>query len=226
MKRRRAPRGSGEQLHDEILDATTDLLLETGHAKEVSIRSVAQRVGVTPPSIYLHFTDKDALLDAVCARYFEKLDEEMQAAAAGQPAAIDAMRAQGLAYVRFALKTPELYRIATMGEGRPGSDVDMMLNNSAFIHIRNTVELLMSEGILPEHDPTTMALELWTAAHGVAAMLISRPYLPWGEAEEFADRVLRTVVVGQIVSGAIRPTTDPQDAIAQLKGLLNAQDSR
>jgi hypothetical protein len=86
--------------------------------------------------------------------------------------------------------------------------------------------LLMSEGILPKHDSTTMALELWTAAHGVAAMLISRPYLPWGEAEEFADRVLRTVVVGQIVSGAIGLTTDPQDVLAQLKGLLNAQDSR
>ncbi len=69
-------------MRDEILDATTDLLLETGHAKEVSIRSVAQRVGVTPPSIYLHFADKDALLDAVCARYFEKLDEEMQQVAA------------------------------------------------------------------------------------------------------------------------------------------------
>ncbi|MDT5161512.1 MAG: hypothetical protein QOC90_1822, partial [Mycobacterium sp.] len=41
MKRRRAPRGSGEQLREEILDATTELLLETGHAKEVSIRSVA-----------------------------------------------------------------------------------------------------------------------------------------------------------------------------------------
>ena len=226
MKRRRAPRGSGEQLRDEILDATTDLLLETGHAKEVSIRSVAQRVGVTPPSIYLHFTDKDALLDAVCARYFEKLDEEMQAAAAGQPSAIDALRAQGLAYVRFAVKTPELYRIATMGEGRPGSDVDTMLNKSAFVHIRNTVETLMAEGILPENDSTTVALELWTAAHGVAAMLISRPYLPWGETEEFADRVLRAVVVGEIVCGAIGPATAPQDAVAQLKGLLNAQHSR
>src|SRR4029450_1591391 len=84
-RRRRAPRGSGEQLRDEILDATTELLLETGHAKAVSIRSVAQRVGVTPPSIYLHFADKDALLDAVCARYFEKLDEEMQRVAADQP---------------------------------------------------------------------------------------------------------------------------------------------
>ncbi|MGV0801456.1 TetR/AcrR family transcriptional regulator, partial [Mycolicibacterium elephantis] len=128
MKRRRAPRGSGEQLRDEILDATTDLLLETGNAKAVSIRSVAQRVGVTPPSIYLHFADKDALLDAVCVRYFEKLDEEMQGLAADAPSAIEVLRAQGLAYIRFAVKTPELYRIATMGEGRPGSDVDMMLN--------------------------------------------------------------------------------------------------
>ena len=121
MRRRRSPRGSGEQLRDEILDATTELLLETGHAKAVSIRSVAERVGVTPPSIYLHFADKDALLDAVCARYFEKLDEEMQRAAAGQPTAIEVLRAQGLAYVRFAIATPELYRIATMGEGGPAA---------------------------------------------------------------------------------------------------------
>jgi AcrR family transcriptional regulator len=224
MKRRRAPRGSGEQLRDEVLDATTDLLLETGHAKDVSIRSVAQRVGVTPPSIYLHFTDKDALLDAVCARYFEKLDEEMQRAAMDQPSSIEALRAQGLAYVRFATKTPELYRIATMGEGRPGSDVDIMLNASAFVHMRNTVEMLMAEGILAKGDSTAIALKLWTIAHGVAAMLISRPYLPWGDAEEFADGVLRAGVVGEIVSGAIGPTTTPpQEVVAALKGMLNEQ---
>src|SRR2546421_757226 len=116
LRRARAPRGSGDRLRDEILEAATDLLLETGHANAVSIRSVAERVGVTPPSIYLHFADKDALLDAVCARYFEKLDEEMQRVAADQASTIDVLRAQGLAYVRFALKNPELYRIAMMSE--------------------------------------------------------------------------------------------------------------
>ena len=134
------------------------MLLETGHAKAVSIRSVAQRVGVTPPSIYLHFADKDALLDAVCARYFEKLDEEMQRVAADQPSTVDVLRAQGLAYVRFATQTPELYRIATMGEGRPGSDIDTTLNSSAFLHLRNSVESLMAEGVYPPGDPTTAAL--------------------------------------------------------------------
>jgi len=226
VRRRRAPRGSGEQLRDEILDATTDLLLETGHAKEVAIRSVAQRVGVTPPSIYLHFADKDALLDAVCARYFEKLDAEMQRMAADQPSSIEVLRAQGLAYVRFAMKTPELYRIATMGEGSPGSDIDITLNNSAFRHMRNSVETLMSEGIFPAGDSTTVALELWTAAHGVAALLISKPYLPWGDVEEFADRVLRAVCIGEIVSGAIGPDTTPQETVAMVKGLLDEQLGR
>jgi AcrR family transcriptional regulator len=226
LRRRRAPRGSGEQLRDEILDATTELLLKTGHAKEVSIRSVAQRVGVTPPSIYLHFADKDALLDAVCARYLEKLDEEMQQVAAEQSSAIEVLRAQGLAYVRFAMKTPELYRIATMGEGRPDSDVDMTLNTSAFAHLRSAVADLMAEGTYPQGDSTAYALELWTAAHGVAALLISRPYLPWGDAEEFADRVLRAVCCGHIVTGLIGPITSPQETVAQLKGLANEQQDR
>ena len=207
LKRRRAPRGSGEQLRDEILDATTELLLETGHAKAVSIRSVAQRVGVTPPSIYLHFADKDALLDAVCARYFEKLDEEMQRVSADQPSTVEVLRAQGLAYVRFAMQTPELYRIATMGEGRPGSDIDTTLNSSAFQHLRNSVEKLIDEGIYPPGDPTMAAMQLLTAAHGIAALLISKPYLPWGDVEEFADRTLSAAVSGPHRARPRRRTT-------------------
>ena len=218
-RRRRAPRGSGDQLRDEILDATTELLLETGHAKSVSIRSVAQRVGVTPPSIYLHFEDKDALLDAVCARYFEKLDAEMQLAAAGQPTPLDVLRALGQAYVRFALQTPELYRIATMSEGRPGSDVDVTLNSSAFVHMRAGVQAMMDEGIYVEDDATRIALELWAAAHGVAALLITKPHLPWGDIEEFTDRVLRAVCCGQIVSGIIGYDTCPQDSVDMLMKL-------
>jgi AcrR family transcriptional regulator len=210
-------------LRAEILDATTELLLETGNAKAVSIRSVAQRVGVTSPSIYLHFEDKDALLDAVCGRYFEKLDEEMQRVAVDQPSTIDVLRAQGLAYVRFALKTPELYRIAMMGESQQGSDVDMALNTSAFVHMCNTVESLMGEGIYPQGDPTAKALELWTVGHGVAALMISRPYLPWGDADEFADRVMRSVCVGHILSGAVDPDLPPAEAIALLKGMFDEQ---
>lgn len=217
LKRRRAARGSGEHLREEILDATTHLLMETGHAKDVSIRAVAQRVGVTPPSIYLHFTDKDALLDAVCARYFEHLDDVMQQVAREQPSTIDRLRAQGLAYVRFAMANPELYRIATMGEGRPGSDVDVTLNSSAFVHMRASVESLMAEGVYPPGDVTMAAMELWTVAHGVAALLISRPYLPFGDVDAFADRVMSSACCGHIVTGMIGTDVPPQETVARIK---------
>lgn len=216
LRRRRAPRGSGDLLHDQILDAATELLLETGHAKAVSIRSVAQRVGVTPPSIYLHFVDKDTLLDAVCARYFEKLDEEMQRVSAGQPSTIDVLRAQGLAYVRFATDTPELYRIATMGEWRSGSDVDTALTSSAFEHMCATVQVLMNEGSCPPGDATAVALQLWSAAHGVASLLIAKPHLPFGDPNEFADRVLGAVFCGHIVAGLVGDDATPDETIAWL----------
>ncbi|VEG57295.1 TetR family transcriptional regulator [Mycolicibacterium aurum] len=225
-RRRRAPRGSGDQLRDDILDATTELLLETGDAAAVSIRSVAQRVGVTPPSIYLHFADKTALLDEVCCRYFEKLDDEMQAVAGAYTGAIDVLRAQGMAYLRFALKTPVLYRIAMMGHGQPGSDVDVALNSSAFGHLRATVQALIAEGTYPPGDPTTLALELWTAVHGIAAMFISRPYLPWGDMEQFGDRLMRSVCSGHIVSGAVRPGEPPQEVVGWLKEVAGERQRR
>ncbi|MDT5022702.1 MAG: hypothetical protein QOI33_3226 [Mycobacterium sp.] len=219
LRRRRAPRGSGDLLRDEILDAATDLLLDIGQAKAVSIRSVAERVGVTPPSIYLHFQDKDALLDAVCARYFEKLDDEMQRVAAMQPSTAEVLRAQGLAYVRFATENPELYRIATMGEWKSDSSVDAALANSAFEHICATVEALMAEGVFLAGDATGVALELWSAAHGVAALLIAKPHLPFGEADVFTDRVLRTVFSGNMVTGVVGADATPQQVVERLTAL-------
>ncbi len=210
LRRARAPRGLGERLRDEILEAATGLLLETGHARSVSIRSVAQRVGVTPPSIYLHFSDKEALMDAVCARYFEKLDRKMQRVATEHASSVEVLRAQGMAYVRFAIANPELYRIATMGEWRSGSSVDVTLDSSAFKHMRDTVQKLMDDGVYLSDDPTRVALQMWSAAHGVAAMLIAKPHLPFGDAEAFADRVLCSVFCGQVVIGYCGAEATPQ----------------
>lgn len=214
QRRARAPRGSGDRLRDEILDAATGLLLETGNAKSVSIRSVAQRVGITPPSIYLHFADKDALMDAVCARYFAALDVRMQRLAAEHTSPVAVLRAQGLAYIGFVIQTPELYRIATMGEWRSGSNIDVVLDSSAFKHMRATVQKLMDDGVYLPDDPTTVALEFWSAVHGVAAMLIAKPHLPFGDAEAFADRVLCSVFCGRVVAGFAGSDATPQELMA------------
>jgi len=200
LRRQRAPRGSGAQLREEILDAATDLLLQTGDEKAVSIRSVAQRVRVTPPSVYLHFAAKDELMNAVCARHLERLGEVMLRAATDHTSTIERLRAQGRAYVRWAVDNPELYRIAVMGRGQPDNDVDRALKSYASVHLCTSIQTLMIEGIYPQGDPAAVALELWAAAHGIASLLVSRPYLPWGDIEEFADRVITAACRGRIMA--------------------------
>ena len=112
--RRRAKRGEGERLREEILAAARDLLAESQDADAVSVRMVADKVGVSTPSIYLHFADKAALLDAVCEAVFAELDQLMEASAAVTDDPFDGLRLRGLAYSRFALANPEQYRLAMM----------------------------------------------------------------------------------------------------------------
>jgi hypothetical protein len=82
-----------------------------------------------------------------------------------------------------------------------------------------TVETLMGEGVLAPGDATGLALELWSAAHGVAALLIAKPHLPFGDAEAFTDRVLRAVFAGNMVAGLIGADATPQQVVESLTAL-------
>lgn len=198
-RRRRAQRGSGEQLRAEIIDAAKTLLATSGSAEAMSIRAVADAVGVTAPSIYLHFADKDDLLSAVVIDVFAELDVAMLAAADGVSAPLERLRAYGLAYVNFAVSHPEHYRIATM-DPCPRPDVDEVLASSAFEHFNETVKLCMDAGIFVAGDPLPITLELWAAAHGIAALMITKPLLPWGDLQAVADRALCAAVLGRAVA--------------------------
>ena len=206
-------------MRDTIVDAATELLVETGCAKAVSIRSVAERAGVTSPSIYLHFADKDALLDAVCAQHFQELDGQMQSAAAECNGTVEVLLALGITYVRFAMKTPVLYRIATMGEPRSPIVVDTAIAKSAFVHLRAVVQTMIDDGIYPPGDANKMAFELWTVIHGVAALFIAKPYWLLDDAEELTDRVLRAVCCGQIAAAIVGYDMSANDAIDHLMRL-------
>jgi AcrR family transcriptional regulator len=81
-RRTRARRGEGERLRGQILEAAERLLVEAGDEQAVTIRDVAEAVGVTPPSVYLHFADKDELLFAISERNFAELDRVTEEAAA------------------------------------------------------------------------------------------------------------------------------------------------
>lgn len=198
-RRARSPRGSGENLAEEIIEAAGELLVENGDDTAMSIRAVANRVGVTPPSIYLHFADKEALLDAVCARYFERLDDEMAAASEGVDGAFRRALNQGMAYVRFAVATPVLYRVAfgkPTSAGHP-SKVDEVLAASAYSRFAGTVTELADEGVFDHAEIADIVLEFWAAAHGIASLMLAKPGLAWGDDFARAEAMLTAMCLGR-----------------------------
>ena len=214
--RRRASRGSGEQLRAEIVAAAKELLARSASSEAVSIRAVADAVGVTSPSIYLHFADKDALIEAVVADVFAELDAAMIVAAEQTEKPLEKLCAFGLAYVTFALDHPEHYRIATMNQPEPGQlaeagTLDQVLADSAFAHMLATVSACMADGIFTDGDPIPVALRLWAAAHGIASLMIAKPFLPWGDKLATANDVLRSAALGHAVNDLMGGAMTPAD---------------
>jgi AcrR family transcriptional regulator len=201
IRRQRLPRGSGGQLREQIIDTATELIVASGDIKAPSTREVTRALDITAPSLYRHFADKDELLDAVCAKYYRQLGEVMQDATRDIPTALERLHALGMAYVKFAVATPLMYRVATGAPPRRGSDFDETLISSAFVHLQETVQELIDQKFFPPGDSVAPALQLWAAAHGVASLLVSKPYLPWGDVEAFTNNVLRAVCIGQAVDG-------------------------
>lgn len=190
--RARASRGHGERLRTEILDATESLLADTGSEDAVSIRSVADAVGVTPPSIYRHFPDKNHLIFEVCVRCFDEL-----AAVIGEAVDDDPMltfRRQAKAYLLFGVEHPEQYRVMFMGryELTPEEFADEMLTEaSAFGMLNTTVRRLLDSGRVraPLADVGTvhLSLLLWSAIHGVTSLLVAKPTIPWPPVDELIE---------------------------------------
>lgn len=177
--RRRARKGEGPALREEILAAARALLTQTGSEDAVSIRAVAAAAGVSTPAVYLHFADKTALLDAVCAAVFEDLDADMQAARAGVEDPMRALREFGLAYVRFAAAHPEEYRIALMSRVHQGLAGEATIEESpAFEHLLELVRECQASGAFAQEvDPLRIGMTLWATAHGIAALTVTKPQL-------------------------------------------------
>lgn len=200
-RRPRARKGQGLRLREEIMAATERLLLDTGSAAAVSIRGIAEAVGVTPPSIYRHFADKDTLVGEVCARHFAFLGAELDAAAAGLTDPVEQLIARGRAYIRFGLANPEPYRILFMTRLDRVPELKQqgwLAKSEIFAIVVANVAACVEAGLTrPEHsDPHRLGLTLWAAVNGLTSLIISKPFLelPDGFIDEYVATCVRGIV--------------------------------
>ena len=199
-RRMRARRGEGSKLREQIVEAATRLLVETGDEESVSIRAVSEAVGVTPPSIYLHFADKNELIFAICERTLGELDRATIEARQGSDDPVESLLLCGRAYVRFGLANPEPYRVLFMRKPTATPHpwrYEKIVSSSAFGHLFEAVAAAVAAGRL-EGDPMLVSIYLWSAVHGLTSLLISKPDFPWPDVDQLVDQVTRAALHGVV----------------------------
>lgn len=197
--RRRARRGQGELLREEILEAAERLLLQTGDEEAVSIRAVAEAAGVTPPSIYLHFADKSELIFAVCEKHFVEFDRLLEEAGARSDDPVESLRLRGRAYIRFGMDNPGPYRILFMSKPAAVPEAwtpERLMQSASFVHLVEAVQRCLDAGALAPREPLLIASTLWASVHGITSLLITHEDFPWPDRDGLIEFVLNVLLQG------------------------------
>ncbi|WP_423917022.1 TetR/AcrR family transcriptional regulator [Caballeronia sp.] len=155
-------------MRNAILDAARAIMLRDGF-DALSMRKIADVIGYSPASLYLHFEGRDAIAHALCGEGHAQL---MAALRSVDPAASPASRltAMGHAYVAFARKHPQIYQLifmensaytaAAMGQGADGATTLSILSDPL-------------TALCTEENRLAAAEILWAALHGIASLSLT-----------------------------------------------------
>lgn len=145
------------------IDAAMKLL--QGGVEKVTMRAVATGLGVTHRSLYNHFADRAALMEALAAEGFEML--AMQLEGAKEP------RSFVRAFASFALGHPDLYGVM-MGRANARQEANASLKSAIGKVINLSLAVLSpNSGEESTHEktaPRRRVMRTWMTIHGGLAL--------------------------------------------------------
>src|SRR4051794_34166144 len=169
-------------LEQALVDEAVRQVRERG-TEQVSLRGIAQIIGVSPSATYQHFPDKAALLTAVCFAGTDELGRLMEDAVAAVPAdgdagAIGRFLGVGRAYVEFAVTEPHLFRHVfgpAGAEGKEAHDAVGLDDEPAgpYRILLERIAELSERGLLrPGLDDGPLDVLAWSVVHGFSSLLV------------------------------------------------------
>jgi AcrR family transcriptional regulator len=145
----------------EVVAAGRRLLEEEG-VEALTMRRLAERLGIQAPSLYKHLPDKTALEAAIIATGMEEAAVAFEAAVDGAPEPLPALAA---AYRDFALAHPHLYRLMHNGP-LPRQ------------HLPPGLEDRTAAPVLQVAGSRARARALWAFAHGMVMLELDQRFPP------------------------------------------------
>ncbi len=182
-------------LRDHLIAATRSLV-EADGSEHFKVADACRGAGVSTAAPYRHFSDRQALLDAVAIAGFNDLRDE--ARAAGKPheqGSAKAVSAIGKAYVVFAIREPNLFRLmfghnrvtpnqlVVASDTKTIIDAKVIANSSDIVCPRmgagrECYEVLLEQLVITlqrdviDEDVLKAAFPLWTFVHGLSFLAI------------------------------------------------------
>jgi AcrR family transcriptional regulator len=183
-----------------ILEAASQLLARSPDV-DISTRAVCEAAGVTAPTLYHHFGDKEGLLAAVVDfGWAAFLESKRATAAVVHPHIADDIRAGWDNHLKFARENPNIYKLMWS----PAVSAESAAFREAFQMLYDRLELGAGRGQL-RVSVQTGARVVMSATTGAALSLISQPDL--FDDPTFATQ-LREAVIAAVAVATDRPIAE------------------
>lgn len=157
---------------EKILRAAHKLFDRDG-ADAVTMRRVADAVGITPMAIYRHFPTRDALLKRLSDDSFNAVAHEWSARRTQHADVLKRLVALVEPYLDYALAHPHLFDHAfsvRRDDARRYPEDFRAGHSPTFNVVLNAVVEGMAQGVLKQDDPYDVTMALWAQQHGLVAL--------------------------------------------------------
>jgi AcrR family transcriptional regulator len=158
-------------LRGALLDAAERSIEDLG-VEQLSLRELARTVGVSHAAPRTHFPERQALLEALAERGFDRLDTQLRAAHQQSEPRFDArLCATMTAYLDFATTSPALLDLMFALKPRSEAAALQARAAEALSAIPRLVEEGMTAGVLAAADPDRYLFLLSATIRGIVGLV-------------------------------------------------------
>ncbi len=157
-----------ELLKKNILSAARKIATEKGWPS-VSIRKIAEIIEYTPPVIYEHYKNKEAILAALEEMGFQELQQLLNAAKEQHNEAKNALLAISSVYWEFALSHADLYQVMFNLEGIRSTPPD---TQALRVSAQAVIDTLKPLHTFPS-ERESLFFQWWAIVHGFVSLAMS-----------------------------------------------------
>ena len=180
----------------DAITAAARAILEEDGLDAVSMQAVANRVGVRPPSLYKHVTDRTALIRGVSAAVTADLADALRVpTASGDPG--DDLRQMARRYRAFVRANPAGYALLFTP---PGSG--LLPDESALAALGEPI-VAVTARLVGEADALGAARTFVAWAHGFTSLELAGGFRLGGDVEAAYERGIDLILAG--LSGPATP---------------------